>query len=148
MKLRIIGSGGQGDSIAKCALKQGFTVSHLLATECTYESMLDADAVVWLPDESNGIIRDSHVINTLKDTGVRRLLVCTATDNLSTYDAIYSLLKHTSADWTAVNHIDNLTADSKPTLHDFIVSAKDVARFIVNQVTDTRYLHTTVLLQN
>lgn len=148
MKLRIIGSGDQGGDIARCALKQGFTVLHLPATECTYESMLDTDAVVWLPDESNGIIRDSHVIDILKDTSVRRLLVCTATDNLSTYDAINSLLQHTSVDWTAVNHIDSLTTDSKSTLHDFVVSAKDVARFIVSQVTDTRYLHTTVLLQN
>lgn len=127
------------------ARKQGFTVEQVdgVDRDTVY---VGADAIVCLP----GHIHDASSLDALCDmvaeTDTRRLIIVTTLSELALEPALRSI----DVDWTVVQTLDQAESlvDDQSSSARFLVAAKDLAKFLVNQITDSRYIQATVLVKN
>lgn len=175
MKLAVLGGNTTiGASFVNRATKHGFDVEQLLnyasfdkpkskkinLTVGSYNNEINivkcirgSHAVICMSDFYNDINFDT-MLNYVVDSGIKRLIIAETVqlDGKNLDNNLAKKLNKTQVDWTIVKYfehgehsaLENTIINTK----DFMTSIQDSAKFIFNQITDSRYLQSTVLIKN
>lgn len=149
MKLAVLGGGSEAsDHFISYAKKQGFSVNFVLASDNIENAIANSDAVVCLLDFTLDAAMIELVRDSMQDYGVRRLVIASCTLDVH-QEYIQNMLKTSGIDWTIVQTIEQAEeAIDHPSGADFFIGAKELAKFLVNQITDSRHIQASVLLKN
>ena len=148
MKLAVLGEGSETErQFVIHAKKQGFQVTTITKHSLADVSITGNDAVICLSDFLLDQPTLAMICNDMAENGVRRLVIVgLITTN---HEAARRELQASGIDWTIVQTLSEAEAAiDQAAKTDLFVTAKNLAKFLLNQITDSRYIQTTVLVKN
>lgn len=173
MKLAIIGGlDATGHKCIRQILHHGYEVSMLVAGKAPVsnhpgltiragspenepaltKAMHGAHAVVVMPDVAYTPQLIQNVITCMYGYNLRRLIITTNLEQAQGAApelGIAAMLRQTSLDWTIIHTTSIKTLQGQLAAHNnMAVTAKDFAKFMVEQITDVAHLQTSVMLTN
>lgn len=148
MKLAVLGEGSETErQFVMHAKKQGFQVTAITKQDLAEIPIAGNDAVVCMPDFLLEQAILAMICDDMAENGVRRLVIVSplTTD----HQVVRRELQMSDIDWTIVQTLSEAEAAiDQATKTDLFVTAKNLATFLLNQITDSRYIQATVLVKN
>lgn len=151
MRLAVLGGNTSASAhFVRHAKHDGFSVSQESGDQID-TCIRSSHAVICLPDFLLSQTSLAILLESMEQYGVPRLIIANASlmTQYDSYTKIKEQLENSTIDWTLVQTIseaEDMLERGSPS--DFLVEARDLATFLVNQITDSRYLQTTVLVKS
>lgn len=144
MKLAVLGGDLENSRhFIAYAKRQGYGINFASSITKAEDVIAESDVVVCLSDFTLDFEKVTQIWNHMQDYGVRRLLITSSTFDDLGY--IQDALRQSSIDWTIVHTVEQ--AETLIDSPEFLVSAKQLTKFLVDQITDSRHLQSTVLVK-